>query len=486
MAFNVAAAKKAGYSDQEIQSFLSGDQFGGLSKQGQQTVAKLPPALQALLGVSQGASNAARSVGLGAVPDLLSQQPVMQQLQKGSGINPFADQTNINQMQANPLLRAGQDAAGAASWAVPGMSIGNGLVGKVAGNALQGGISGGLGALAQGQNPVQGAVQGAVVNPLLSGAGAALTDVLPRYIGLRNFGPAGLSLPEVTRAEDSLGKDLGGVRNSILSQIPGFESGAGINSTVGPATDVAAAGGLSEPARYGYSGAVRDPSQLGEAANAKLDTNKRFDLYDKITDLAKEPAWIGTPGLEDLKKTSAKAFATKTGKLNDIQKAILDSDTPFDAWSRLSNKAYAKGNTEADIKLANFMKSASHVARENVINSSKDPESTRRIMDLYAAQTTMNKGGANNNIGAAALKAAKGGLGELGGAGLAALIPGLQGLTVPALIDTALTNAVTGPPIARGLVRGGVGLAKSGGADILRVLGLQGAQNVVNGLNSGQ
>jgi hypothetical protein len=450
MAFDVASAKKAGYSDQEIQNYL-------LSQQSP---------------VQQGA-NALRSIGLGAIPDILGAgQFGIQKLLAGK--NPFSSagetpqqlqaETSGNQL-INPQstgggLQAGKDLAGATSWMIPETKLlkgGNILQTLLAGainRGAQGAIQGELASTAQGENPINGAITGAVTNPLLSGAGKALTDVLPRYIGLRNFGPAGLKLPEVTKAENAAGgQTLKDVRGGILDNIKPFT-----NKSVTDATSPMGGDVLSQD---------------------------RFGLMDKIKALASQPEWVGTPGLSELKKTGQKAFAQPVGVLSNIQSAIQNSKDPFEAYSRIKNMAYPNDNSPASTRIANFLRAASSITREHLINSSDNPATTRKAMDLYAAQTAMGRDSKGKNIIANIIgDATRGGpSADLGAAGIAAVLPALHGLAGIPLADYAVTNPITGPTLARGLVNAGDTLGKTGIGDILRRLGISGAQGVVNSQN---
>lgn len=409
----------------------------------------------------------ARSLGLGAIQDILAptylagqeiahgQNPTVigggqanaQQLNQYAQSNPFATKDQLQQMGG--AKQVGQDVAGAASWAVPeakAAEVANPLLRMLSGVAtkgVQGGIQGGLYATSQGQNPIQGAVTGAVVNPALAGAGNLLTDALPRYIGLRNYGADGKMLPEVVKAENAAaanGQTLKDARAQSLSTLPPFD----INAPQG-------------------------------------SPQNRFDLLDKIKNLASQPEWVGTPGLAEIKKGTKGSFPQQTGILSDIQSAIQNSNDPFEAYSRLKNMAYSQENSSAGNRLSNFLKSAAAITREHVINASDNPSETRKAMDMYATQTAFKKS-AQNPI--------QGGVGELTGVGilggLGAILPALSSITGPVAgigaLDTALTNKFTGPATARGLVNIGQSATNNGVEDILRKLGVIGAQGGVNSL----
>ncbi len=423
--------------------------------------------------ILKGGSDVLRSIGLGFIPNLAGNAMAVAQNSQYTPENPFiSPQQGAQQQQGMGIPQALKDTAGAASYLIPETDIikGGGLVKGILGagvnNAIRGGIQGGLGAVSQGQNPIQGAEQGAVAGPAIAGAGALATDVLPRYIGLRNYGVAGLKLPEVTKAENATGGDtLQQVRDSILKNVKPFDEHA-----------------TTQAGNKGYDFFQTTPEGVTSRMRADpngsvggMDTgNMRGSLLQKIEDLSKQPAWDGTPGLSDLKKTSKKAFPVQTGKLADIQKAVQNSDTPFDAYNKLKNMAYSQENTPAGNRLANFMKSAASVAREHLINASDNPDETRKAMDIYAAQTAMHAGNKNpiniGNIGPGAEGA------------LAAIAPflGIHGLGIPAMADIAITNPLTGPPLARGLVNAGQNAKNSGLASLLQRLGIAGAQNAVN------
>lgn len=154
---------------------------------------------KALLDVSQGAGDAARSVGLGIAPDMIASSGPMQQIQKLTGINPMLKSSEQNRLtqskignSAAPTLGAvGQDLAGAVSWmlpagklvqgakaAIPALDSGvAGIVTSLLGHGATGAARGELYGMSQGKNPIEAlpsAGVGAVAEPLLAGAKAAL------------------------------------------------------------------------------------------------------------------------------------------------------------------------------------------------------------------------------------------------------------------------------------------------------------------------
>lgn len=373
--------------------------------------------------------------------------------------NPLRSEQQLSQTR-NPqdlggaALQEGKDVAGLASWAVPGslatkapvvgglLSKAPGIVSAGANLATQGGIQGGLNAVSQDnatpQSVVGGAESGAIANPLLAGLGNLLTDKLPRYIGIRNYGTAGAKLPEVVKAENAAGgQTLKEVRNAVLE-----------NAT----------------------GASEDKSIL----------------MNNLKDLAAQPEWVGTPGLQDFKRKVGKALITETGALADLSKAQEKSTDMFDFYNRVKNMAYPDSNSPASNRLASFMRSAAQTVREHLIKTSTNPDITRSAMDVYAAQTAMKaaKGGiGGNKVTNAISSIAKSG-GEAGIAALLSAIPALHGLTLPVLADTLLTNSVTGPATARGLVNLGQKTSKNIGgtsiSNILRKIGVSGIQGLTN------
>lgn len=124
MAFDVQGALKAGYSSDEINHYL-------------QTKSSNP-----VTGFFQGASNLARKVGLGIIPDTLAplymggqeiaqgrnptpyggNQATSQQLAQNAQSNPFGNQENLQQEGGSPTdiaAQTGKDAAQAGSWTLP-------------------------------------------------------------------------------------------------------------------------------------------------------------------------------------------------------------------------------------------------------------------------------------------------------------------------------------------------------------------------------
>lgn len=293
-----------------------------------------------------------------------------------------------------------------------GPILGNlpGILPTTANLAASGGAVGGLQAFSQRSatpnSVLAGTIAGAVTNPLLYGTGKLITDVLPRYLGFRAYGQAGKSLPEVVKARKEAGDlSLKEVRDMALSQSKG--------------------------------------------------TVKKQEVVDMIEDLAKQDQWIGTPGLKETVRRGNRVV--ETGALSDIKAAFRQSEDLPDFYFRLKNMAYPVSDSPASGRLAGFMRSAASNVREYLISHSDDPELVRNAMDLYAAETAMNRGTAiASNGGLRQLNDVIAGspsqVGEAGLAGLLSVLPGLQGLAPIALADAALTNRYVGPRIASKLV----------------------------------
>lgn len=483
----------------------------------------------------QKGSDLFRALGLGAIPTIgaaafTGGQAISQAMgnknafynqQTGQNVqNPFATDQELSKF-STPVGAAGEavkNTAGLASWGVPEINALKGagpltdILASVGNHAIQGAGQGALGAVSQGANPVEGAGIGAVVNPALTGAGNLLTDVLPKYIGLRNFGAEGLKLPDVINAQDAAQKagqtGLKDARQTILDNIKPFSKpgnqnlpGAGLPADV-PLPDTTTVTNTSPTTlirdmrttvnpNFKPVGGVATTSEIPTSLPAvKLGLNTsevpsqpassgRQALLDQISSLAQQPEWKGTPGLADLAKTSGKAAPQLTGTLAQINKVITTATDPFDAYSQIKNLAYPTDNTPASNRLAAFAHSAAHSAREFLINSSDNPSATRNAMDMYATQTAMEKGSApsSNKIGGILASLATKQSPDIG-LGALSFIPGMQGLGALSLADTTLTNPYTGPTIAKGLVRLG---NNSGLGNLLTRLGISGAQGVASG-----
>lgn len=528
----IAAAKQAGYSDQEIQSYLQNQQSQP----------------QGITGITQQASGLIRSLGLGAIPTIaasiyeggraissaMGNKDAYFNAKTGETVqNPFATEADLNKF-SNPASATGEalkNTAGLASWAIPETNVFKTAEGAnaltkilaVAGNkSLQGAVQGGLGAVSQGQDPTTGAVTGAVVNPAMAGLGNLAVEQLPKYIGFRNFGRfnfgnAGKTFPEIVNAENAAGdQTLLEARNNLLSKIKPFDTPAPtLNPPTGgvpnlpdmsPVTTPNTTNGtgfhLKGDLRYGQGNvALKDVSvptpQVPATGSYLPDTTvpanlpnpqvlspDRQKLLDSIDSLANSRQWKGTNGVSDLVKHSASSLASPEGAAPDIKSIIENSSDPFDAYSQIKNYADSLGayNDKKTGKLTDFLKSAAHTIRESVISSTDNPAATRDAMDNYAAQTSMLSG-VQNKAGSYATK--MGGFGE-GGLALAASLSPAHGLTVPLLLDSILSNPATGPAIGRGLVNTGNKVQQSGLNNLLTRLGISGVQNIMNSSQTGQ
>lgn len=409
---------------------------------------------------SQQVSDIFRTLGLGAIPtigagvyeggralsSMLGNKNAYVDQNTGQVVqDPFATTEELGKFSTpqGGATEALKNTLGMASYAVPETEILSGggilknILAGVVNKGVQGAAIGGLQSASQGQNISTGALTGAALNPLFAGAGNAITDLLPRYIGFRNYGAAGARLPEVVKAENAAGIDtLKAARQNFIGNL----------SWANP-EDVA-------------NGIENSPSIIA---------NKQ-KFMNQINDLANSDKYIGTPGISDLVKKSKKAFPTQIGELPDIQTAIANSNDPFEAYNRIRNMVDWTRNTYGD-KAASFLKEASHLARENVINNSDNPTAARTAMDNYAAETAMNAG---KRVGKNLATGLTGGEGMLTLA--SSLIPVLQGFSPILAADTALTNPITGPATARGLVNLGEKTAQY--APLMRVLGISGANNL--------
>lgn len=304
-----------------------------------------------------------------------------------------------------------------------------GIAPQIANLAASGGLAQGLNSFSQPNSTVgstlTGAAIGAVANPAMAGAQNLLTDKLPRYLGMRAYGNAGTHLPEVREAEkaaEASGQTLKEVRQQVLS-----ENGTG-------------------------------------------SVNKA-DIRGMVEDLANEEQWTGTPGVKDA--------------IKDIKKDISTSDTLFDIYNKIKNRAYAGPINEND-KVDKFLVALSGQMREHLINSSDNPNLVRTAMDNYANQTAMGKG--LPSLGSTALNKIND---QLQGAGPEAGILAALGVIAPSLLsgpaglllggEAALSNKFVGPKLAGGLLKGGEMAANNPAiTDILQRLGVQGVNSMFN------
>lgn len=398
---------------------------------------KLTGTAKTITGITQGVGGALNSLGLGALSDIGQALPAAQIAQKATGINPMESSQLVQQKAQHPVQNAVQDVAGAASWLLPEGKVveGAGLAGKLlnlGGRSVMGGLQGGLQALSQPgantQSVEQGAATGAVANPLLSGAGSLLTKGLPSYLGARAYGKAGWKLPDVIQAEKQYGtSDLKSMRSIILDK----------------------------------------------SKDVQFDKN---DIMDKIKQLSQDSSWIGTPGLSKIVQGSIKKGTKykEIGLLKDIEENVNQSNDFFEVYSRLKNMAYPKGNSSSDYRLANFMKSAAHMVRESMIQGSKNPDETRHVMDMYAAQSAINAAKSGKNTNEVVNKIEKflpEGESGLGVIGMIASVPGLHTIAPLLLADALISNKFVAPKLAGGLIN----MGSSSIAPLIRKLGVSSA-----------
>lgn len=360
--------------------------------------------------------------------DLLNQR-------EAAGAEGFIGHNDVSQQIARKgVVQAAKTGANIGAFGVPlgaagKMATGNPLVGaavsKLPGSlplaadlATSGATAGGLNAFSQPNSDLKstlaGAGMGAILNPAMYGAGKLVTDAIPKYLGFRAYGKAGMSLPDVTKAENAAGDlTLKEIRDNII--------------------------------------------------NSSTKTVNKDEIYQLMNDTANQGQWVGTPGIEN-------------SALPALKRAYTNSDSFFDFYDRVKNMAYATPPNQWD-KTDQFLASMAGIIRNKLIDSTDNPEATRQAMDLYAAKVAMDKGSAiskgplqnqlNSILSSNATQS-----GEAGLAGLLALIPGAHGLSLPLLADAALTNKVVGPKIAKGLVNVGENGAMKGLGSALQRLGV--------------
>lgn len=411
------------------------------------------------VGAAQGFSDFLRQWGLGAAPDLVQglssasnaiADKIVPGAKKTQVFAPTMNKYQQRSWQQNPVGNTARDAAGMASWGMGmgasgiGTNIASKVMPKVAAKAIgpvaelagRGATAGALQETSQ-TSATPGSVAdaaklGAVINPAMAGVGAVMGRAIPKYLGFRAFGKAGLKLPEVVKAEAKAGAEsLKQVRDTLVNK----------------------------------TGATVD----------------RQDVLNIIGDLAKQDQFVGTPGLSGNKQVGGRNVPT--GAVANIHKELRESPNLFEFYNRIKNKVDYTANSD---RLNNFYKSAAHNVREYIITNSDNPEGVREAMDIYAAQTAMGKGGnkAGSMLGRNLSQVGTGG--ELGMAAMANFIPGAQPITVPLLVDALLTNKYVGPKIARGLVKTGEKSKETGVGDLLTKLGIMGANKGVNRPTTGQ
>lgn len=174
--------------------------YGLSAPQSQTPEDKITGLPKTLLNISQGAGSLARDVGLGGVTDLLGNSGAMQAVKKATGINPLINSKDSVNKQ-NPLVTAGKDVAGAASFAIP-FAKGPALM-----RLLAGGGAGLLqGASQDNANPGSvgtSAIVGAGANAVLPGIGGKIAQGLGRL----SLGSGGEMLPAMSKV---VGKDITG------------------------------------------------------------------------------------------------------------------------------------------------------------------------------------------------------------------------------------------------------------------------------------
>lgn len=347
------------------------------------------------------------------------------------------------QSGGNLLQTAAKPAMELASYMTPSSDVlkGSNLASKAGNLAIQGGLQGGLWASGQKEatpGSIAGqAATGAVVNPALAGAGNLLTEKLPRYLGWRAYGEAGLKLPEVLQAQQEYGtQDLKGVRDYILE--------------------------------------------------SSKKTFTKEQMVQQVLDLATQSEWVGTRGMLDETTIKSAGGGTRTlqsGVIKDIKTQAEKSTDAFDFYSRLKNMAYPTDYSPASNKLSNFMKSAAHNVREQIINGSDNPQTTRHAMDAYAAQTAINAAKNETNVNSIVSKVEKYiPLGEsgLGVIGMIAAVPQLAAAAPYLIADAIASNKFVAPKLASGLLKTGQFMGQTGIGDILRRLGVGAAAGLQN------
>lgn len=403
-----------------------------------------------------GVSGVLRSLGLGILPDagaaainipnfvqhgipgMMGHKKALDTYKQNYRKNPLANQGLLDKAENRDLAgvggHLGQDAVGAASWMVPATKVikGAGWASKAGNLGIQGSAQGGMQAMSQEEaSPGSvgiGALTGGLANPAFAGAGNVVTKQLPKYFGIRAYGKAGAQLPEVLNAQRKFGtEDLKGVKNYILE--------------------------------------------------SSRKTITKDDLVKPILNLADQEEWVGTPGLSEKAMTGSHTTGRRlveTGALKKIQEQLREATDAFDFYSRLKNMAYAKGISAADNRLASFMRSAAHHVREQIINSTENPEATRHAMDMYAAQTAINAAKNEKNTNAIVRvmeRIIPFGEGGLGAIGIIATIPAFSHVAPILLADALLSNKIVAPKIASGLVNMGQAAEKTGISNVLRRLG---------------
>lgn len=267
MAFNVNAAKAAGYTDQEINQYLASQREG--SQQQQQS----PNWLQGLLG-------AARNLGLGAAQDITAplwmagqeithgQSPIAgvgnqanaNQLQQYAQSNPFANQQQLQQMGGNvgqAATQAAKDTAGAASWMMP-MSA--------AGAVARAGIGGAQGLLngvsQEGANPTSVATDVSTssglnaISPVLGKAFQSAWGKLALGQGGSKFADIIKEVGPVTGGTNTLGNNLYNAMQPIRDRFSDLLADSQSNITKGHIFGGTTVSGLPDPENLGMIGGI--------------------------------------------------------------------------------------------------------------------------------------------------------------------------------------------------------------------------------------
>lgn len=183
MAFDVQGALKAGYSQQEINQYLSSKGGGGASPtsipSSMPSSSTVQPSQDVFKQAQQtgesGVANLMRTLGGGAFADTLGLARGASNAIKGAvGMkqedNPFFTEQQKQGFKENPikeiLSSLGHDLAGSASLAIPG---GESILGRSALGGIQGGLSAASQKGADINSVLKGSALGAVLNPLIGG-----------------------------------------------------------------------------------------------------------------------------------------------------------------------------------------------------------------------------------------------------------------------------------------------------------------------------
>lgn len=241
---------------------------------------KLTGIPKALVDVSQGVSDFARSIGLGFAPDLMAVSGPASAIQKATGINPLMSSAERQKFKSprDVAMQGLRDVGGAASWMLP---VGKGALLARAG---YGGLQGLLQAESQ---------PGANIQSLTSSAltGAGLNSVLP---------------PALTKFTQGLGKYAIGKGGEMLPEVMG---------EVGPITGSAKylAGTAGKPgALFTQTAPIRDEfTNLLENSKGTLNS---YDVQEKATQLMNDLGFEAQPQAKSYLKMIKQGMADLTQK----------------------------------------------------------------------------------------------------------------------------------------------------------------------------